>query len=324
MKNKKNKHYILERTISQIVDSVDDNTALIPQARKYNYSIFELLYEIEYKYNMINNHDFKGLQQRKENILKILVDKGNIAIKAISEGMIDIFDYWIVYHTETNNKKWAEIRYNRFVEKYDNVSVINEDLVLSLQDFCSLSKFKQFVLNHFGKLPLFKKIVLNNDENNVKNLSRYSQISDVILEQDNEKQKLMYIELMSNVVYQQWRLKYGNQIDSTVKIMQEATKKLINLENETNIKKKFAILNEVINICHTSGSIMDYIDEYFNITAFDLFKFSKWNVKKWNEELQDIGVMMNNNVSEITHIKNMPLLNKKRGLFLKTKLYQKG
>lgn len=57
--------------------------------------VFEILYEIEYKYNMILNKEFNGSSKRKENILNILEIKMNEIMDILPNTFINSYDEYL-------------------------------------------------------------------------------------------------------------------------------------------------------------------------------------------------------------------------------------
>lgn len=83
-------------------DSVDKNEIL---------DVFELLYEVEYKYSTIKNNRFTGVPRRRENILSLLEDIGREAVSFLADTFEVVFREWLDNHALTDPDKWARQRF---------------------------------------------------------------------------------------------------------------------------------------------------------------------------------------------------------------------
>ncbi len=72
--------------------------------------IFELFYELEYKYSQIRDRLFTGIEKRRENILRIIEDKAEEVNIAIADSFVGVFKIWLDSHALTEPKKWAKQR----------------------------------------------------------------------------------------------------------------------------------------------------------------------------------------------------------------------
>jgi len=85
--------------------------------------VFELVYEIEYKYHAIKNNSFSGMQKRKDNILKILSEVGEEAVAFIAETFEKVFSQWLENHALTDPEAWARARF--YDDGGDSLAEIN-------------------------------------------------------------------------------------------------------------------------------------------------------------------------------------------------------
>jgi hypothetical protein len=88
----------------------------------------ERMYELEYKFSMVKNSPFNGIEQRKQNILKQLEYHLKRSIVAIAETILPAFDNWLKSHALLNPRLWAEQRLQEFG---DDASI--RDLLMDLK-----------------------------------------------------------------------------------------------------------------------------------------------------------------------------------------------
>jgi len=125
-------------------------------------SIFEMWYEIEYKYNQILNKDFKGVPQRKEKLLELLEEKAIDINIIIAESLAMVFEEWLDSHAILNPRQWAEARCRDAEEEefgfYLVFAIFAEYQKYSHQDFNSAL---DTILMNIEKYPLFMEVISN-------------------------------------------------------------------------------------------------------------------------------------------------------------------
>lgn len=80
---------------------------------------FLLLYEIEYKYSMLNTRAFDGVEKRRENILKVLEEKAREIIPPLADTFQTVFHNWLAAHALTDAGDWADARMKDVVDMGD-------------------------------------------------------------------------------------------------------------------------------------------------------------------------------------------------------------
>jgi len=124
-------------------------------------SIFEMWYEIEYKYNQILNKDFKGVPQRKEKLLELLEEKAIDINIIIAESLAMVFEEWLDSHAILNPKQWAEARY-KVAEELGFYELCN----LAFTEYQRYSNYYfddalDIILMDIEKYPLFMEVISN-------------------------------------------------------------------------------------------------------------------------------------------------------------------
>lgn len=75
--------------------------------------------------------------------------------------------------------------------------------------------------------------------------------------------------------------------------IEEAAKTLEAIESNPQqlpVQQLFGKMNEIVNIAHQNGEMVEYLEERFNIDATFLEQLSERDTADWNEELQQLGV----------------------------------
>lgn len=77
------------------------------------------VYELEYKYNALNNYDFTGMPQRRENILGKLETELEDALDKVEEPIKETFKSWLSEHALLDPEQWAIARTDQIYEYGD-------------------------------------------------------------------------------------------------------------------------------------------------------------------------------------------------------------
>lgn len=164
---------------------------------KNSKKLLKMFYELEYKYNILINNNFNGLNRRKENIRKILEKKSNEIIIYISNGLIEIFEYYLKVHGYYGIN---ELLKAKKINKYDKDMLRMEIRCLSLKLNIKIKNADtkndelelQQILIKLYKIWL-KKIKNNKKLNDViQNIIKYKNILSNI-NNYSIKEKFMYI-----------------------------------------------------------------------------------------------------------------------------------
>jgi hypothetical protein len=340
--------------------------------------LWELLYELEYKYSMLRFKPFKGLDQRLDNILKIIEKKSYDLIAIIAKSLIKVFGIWLESHALSDPKKWAEKRLqdeegNWLTDVEDEIYIIEYYILPELERYSSISSFTELMMETIKEgIDIFSPSFYNDsvadignmlldeleysyDEdsyldfieeneghplfNNISN-SKYKEISasyedlrdyiktylssfdeDFISLFENEEEAVAYLveslsdfeqehfqhlydngyvdisrevllEIEEKIVFPHWfEFWSARGIVATRKNVEEVYKKLKKMKS-LPLEKQFMLINIAKNTSHQNGSMMEYYDSLYNIGPVDFDRLSSRNVKDWNDELSEIGVVM--------------------------------
>lgn len=81
-------------------------------------AMWEMIYEIEYKYSMLKSRPFEGLPERRERLLDLLEEKGREVVGAVAKTLIIVFEDWLDTHAITTPNRWAEKRIEELEDIY--------------------------------------------------------------------------------------------------------------------------------------------------------------------------------------------------------------
>jgi len=103
--------------------------------------VWEVLYELEYKYNMIKTKNFSGFEQRRDNILLILEKTSRKVINVVGKTLLGVFNNWLNIHALNDPEKWAEGR-----------------LMIDGEDIFKTDNFKDIFLGAMAELSRYNNI----------------------------------------------------------------------------------------------------------------------------------------------------------------------
>ncbi|MFA5758897.1 MAG: hypothetical protein WC942_06035 [Clostridia bacterium] len=110
------------------------------------------IYELEYKTYILSNYPFKGLEQRKENIIKRLTKRLNNSIEKVKPPLLYTFEKWLQGHALTNADAWASARINR-----EEVEALGVESAL-LNTIIEYSRYKDGEVVYSNRPPNYNKI----------------------------------------------------------------------------------------------------------------------------------------------------------------------
>ena len=132
------------------------------------------LYELEYKYSFLSKSDvfttnkndlqFKGMPERRENILKNLEIQLRQAIDNVARPLLATFGKWLEKHALLEPEIWATHRVEDLIENFDT----SESLLIILEEYRKYypsnlpPKFNDMlmdVLNNIQEAPNFMKMI---------------------------------------------------------------------------------------------------------------------------------------------------------------------
>jgi len=127
------------------------------------------LYELEYKWSMINQRPFNGLEQRRQNISDNLRNNLNRIAYAVKDVLSNVFSKWLGSHAILDPGTWARARVEDMEdEPIDTIlySMLNEYARYSTIEFSlgnygkaqneSFKKILNFAYKNIDKIPNFK------------------------------------------------------------------------------------------------------------------------------------------------------------------------
>jgi len=85
---------------------------------------YQLLYELEYKYNMGSKAQFNGNPKRRENILNIFGQKASQLVDAIAPTLAAVYEDWVQSHDTENPDEMFEKRFETGNPEYTMNSLI--------------------------------------------------------------------------------------------------------------------------------------------------------------------------------------------------------
>jgi len=130
----------------------------------------EALYELEYKYFMLKSKPFRGMPQRKENILNQLRQRLNQLALEIREPILITFQSWLSSHALLEPGTWADSRVsNALYNNYDgSISSVMNDILHEYNNYSGIletpieitfSDFMQEITRNSDKFPFFKEFL---------------------------------------------------------------------------------------------------------------------------------------------------------------------
>ncbi len=153
------------------------------------------LYELTYKYQTIQNYEFKGHQKRLTNIKANLEKSARKVIADFQELLNPVFEKWLGSHAIVNAKQWAEVRVNEWNEiganVEDYVDLIKGECSPGFHDLSSVDISKE-IFRLDEPIKLGKAPELHNLMTNVKNSFIESRVEDLIYQSQQEGEEKDY------------------------------------------------------------------------------------------------------------------------------------
>jgi hypothetical protein len=122
--------------------------------------LIKAAYELEYKYSMVKNGNFKGVEKRKQNILNLMAEMMSKVLAPIREQIIYVYENWLSEHAILNPEEWAKKR----VEDFSGIR--QKDLISSIKwEFNKINskyneqKIEKDISNIVKKLPCAKNFI---------------------------------------------------------------------------------------------------------------------------------------------------------------------
>lgn len=281
------------------------------------------VYEWEYKYHKIKNSQNTN-KVRKEKVLERIEREVTKLLFTVADKLLVVYNDWLSSHALTNPEEWAKVRYMsglksgmpvqhiltnalneyrryadaspeqayyRFIytnyaelsEKIQEIITLKKNAIqedINIEDDPDELSYLQSQLNEINQ------IYLSNPNQVISYLDYEELMEDVvltsILEEDPEE---LIVNFLENDVFEMWYLYWGAQgIDETRERVEQMANELNNIGGKP-LSEKFTIINKALNTAHQSGSMMEYVQEEYDIGFDELNKLSNLDTNKWDTDL---------------------------------------
>jgi hypothetical protein len=287
-------------------------------------SELEVMYEWEYKYSMLSQSSDMSIEKRIDNILLTIRKRLNPILNSIIEKLSEVFENWLENHALLSPNTWAKARY----KEIEYLGETN-DILESIKDEYDRYGSNNFYEEIFQKLFKYflrtleqlrneyindKELELEGMEDNdgdvddikylkqdIKELkaikskddwkefieSWYESIESFILQNITDEQLILVYE---KVVFPEWFAYWKEEgIEKTRNRVEKTYKDLISAVHEESIQKKVMYINIALNESHQTGSMVDYIEQKWDVSQRDLDNLSgigPSTLASWNKEIQ--------------------------------------
>jgi len=299
---------------------------------------FNLWYELEYKYSQLKNKSFKGLPQRKENILNIIKDTALNINDVLADSFIEVFGNWLEFHAILNPKLWAEKRYEEVEDEGFDFESIIKSLFSEYRSYQGGESFQdtfEDIIYDINNFPVFKKLLTvgtidfyqsdldNMDEEEFQEQYGYL-LKDLSIETKDEFEELLNSgELPENLILNYVELLTTNDIEYFVESLKNLMNYVYNVtEEDIGIEFYEKLVFPVWygkwkaeGIDETRQNVEDVYNDLQNINSFPLKKqFALINIatntahqsgsimdyyeERFNVGKSDLDVLTNKDVSE--------------------------
>jgi len=289
---------------------------------------FEIYYEIEYKYAMITSRPFVGVEKRKDNILKILEDKGKYVIEQLAGSFEMVFENWLESHAINTPELWAKVRFSEeeiediglsglvelFFEEGARYGLSDQIFIKLLTEALKkgeIETFNIYIEDSIRDINDMRMERYGEDEEepelyptdiqeyikkgySLENLYIFSEGVggvETFLSHLPEYTALDILQEMGQYIlfplwYKHWK---AQGIDKTRATIEKIYKNLVRIKS-LKFQEALGIINQATNATHQNGSMMEYYGDRFYVDSKDLESLSKMDTRKWDNELQEIGV----------------------------------
>lgn len=278
--------------------SLDENTL---------FNDLKALHELEYKYNNIKSKPFRGLEQRKINILQKIEQKIEYLISKIKPVLLSILKGWLDNHALLDPNLWAKQRLKELESiYYDDLSDISEhDFKNIINDF--VSQFYQFLDPNY---PYTRSRQKENMEREIhqyiskklsQNPQQFESLHDLMKLWANEYKD----GLIEDIDYED--LEYINErYDKNFQTKEQAKKYIEESEpEELDLDIDYFIDNfgfeELANLVYNNDIYIDFLYELYENILFPLWS-EHWTEQGIEEVRDNVENMYENlkNASNIT------------------------
>lgn len=289
------------------------------------YDELKVIYEWEYKYSKIKEKETVANEKKVNNILKTIKIRLKPILDSVTSKLEEVFSDWLSKHALTSAKTWATARVNEVMEYSDYSEVIGGAKYEYERYGGSKDNFyeKLFIVS-FDELKdavyEIKESYIDNENYELENETDQGIIDDIkerieSLENydvtNNPQEALEFIETYSGgyaqdfiennineeiciiayekVVFPLWFKHWQKEgIVQTRKRVEKTFKDLKKSKKEQDIQKRIMTINIALNESHQTGSMMDYVENRWDISQSQLDQLSDIDmseIKKWEKEI---------------------------------------
>lgn len=210
-------------------------------------------YELEYKRSFLINNEFRGLGQRKENILKKIDQELMRTCELIKKPLLNVFEKWLKNHAITNPKQFAEARVEEvYGQDYSNEEAFNSMLY-------EWQRYNKNIKN--PETEMFHVI------QNFESLTEFFELQSDSMKQ-MEEEDLNYSGIEN----------YNNANGTEFKTIEEARNYIQNKPAESYSDISYYDFESFINTLDNLGIITNFMEEFYEKIIFPIW-FDYWKKK---------------------------------------------
>jgi len=272
------------------------------------------IYELEYKYSMLKSRPFRGTGMRRERILAKMEDQALDLCEEIAGFLLPVYEGWLYIHP-LDPQEWVEHRYGEFIKDclrfrdpaylYDIFTeprnILAKALLDGVEDLGGVEGLCDFVklmmredkASYGGPFPWNPEDSKDRQEYWEEQADSFGmELWDIVFNYSIDLAEALIQYLLEEVVFVEWLNRWN--LESVVEDIKRGAETLRKLENKAiPVPRCFAELNVVINLTHTNGPMLDYVNEHFpDVDAKALANLSALNpgAMGWDDELREMGV----------------------------------
>ncbi len=317
----------MKKWITEQLFKIIEGLEKIKQTPNNMYKELETMYEWEYKYNKVKQSKNIKNEKRVDKILTKIQQKLTPILNSVIDKLDDVFTEWLENHAILSPKTWARKRTEWIGDNEDfdrrsfnNVYLEYQQYIFAKDDFMekfyeiAIEGVEDWVINDFidGETNIayenleyaqeqedeeeakdMQKRIDELEDMNDKDKRKYlndsfgSELGEMLGEHifNEETFTLAYEKLVFPAWYKHWKSK---GIDKTRKRVEDTHKNLNKAKKEKDLGKKIMHINIALNESHQTGSMMDYVEEQYEVNKDDLDKLSNISssvLKNWDKEV---------------------------------------
>ena len=315
--------------ISQVWNVSYSNESLV--------SCLEAIYELTYKYQTLQKQRFQGHPKRFDSIVSNINSKARMVISDIYNILDPVFENWLESHALLDQEQWATKRMEHIEEtgeedpetviqmvfgsiankKIDRKTIETETVgMLSSAIESGNCKYLKNMLDVFKNENIESLEQGNEDSEQQSSIEYYKNINfkEVIYDYfegslsrflSNTESSVLYPiakEIMTYAMFPIWYSIWGPLgIDKARSNVERASSMIKNL-NSLPLPKALANINIIINTCHQTGEMVEYISEHTGEADYYIKNKMQYlsdlsdnstEIKKWNEDINKLNNINN-------------------------------